>query len=95
MVVPFLLMDTESSSKPKARKRKAALNVSFSVKKERNTIYQKVITLPIAVLSWISAEWVLRSEFLSIELLVSYSIEENTRNSDFMIIFKLVFRIYP
>lgn len=45
MFVYYSLMDTESSCKSKVRKRKAALNVSFCVKKERNTVYQKVSTI--------------------------------------------------
>lgn len=41
MFVYNLLMDTEIS-RSKIRKRKAALNVSFCVKKEKNTVYKKV-----------------------------------------------------
>lgn len=48
MFVYYPLMDTESSCKAKVRKRKAALNVSFCVKKERNTVYQKVRITDIA-----------------------------------------------
>lgn len=43
MFVYNSLMDTDSSTKYKIRKRKAALNVSFCVKKERDSVYQKVV----------------------------------------------------